>query len=347
MRNRRPRQARSGYPSGDDRVKTPDPVRARAAPGVRGPCAARACHDAAMTGPIAELLEVLDLERHGADVFVGQSHRVTLARMYGGQVAAQALVACGRTVDTDRRVHSLHAYFLRPGDPREPVRFTVERIRDGRSFSVRRVLAEQRGRTTFALSASFHVGEATGPEHTTRAPEVPDPMTLPTWNQLVAPQAHLMDPFFQDRRLPIEVRPVRGIGERLVAALGEEYADHPSQRPTGDRPAEDVAWFRSDGPMPADPLLHEAVAAYVSDTTLLDAVARRHGGPIDFDGSAASLDHAMWFHRPFRADLWTLYVTQSPVAQSGRGFARGRMFDAAGDLVVSVTQEGLFRPRNG
>lgn len=297
-----------------------------------------------MVDPIGDLLDILDLDRTGESTFEGRSHPITLARMFGGQIAAQALVACGRTVTPDRHVHSLHAYFLRPGDPRSPVRFDVELIRDGRSFSVRRALASQSGKTTFALSASFHTGETGGFHHTTRAPAVPGAEALPSWNDLIAPHLDRVEPFFQQRLLPIEFRPVRGFGEKVVSWWGEDFAEHPSQQPGGDYPGEDVAWFRSDGPMPQDPLLHAAVATYVSDATLLDAVARRRGDPLEFDsGSAASLDHAMWFHRPISTDRWNLYVTQSPVAAAGRGFARGRMFNEDGDLIVSATQEGLFR----
>ncbi len=296
------------------------------------------------TYPIDDLLVLLDLERRSGDIFVGTSHDVTYTRIFGGQVAAQALVAAGRTVDTERYVHSLHAYFLRPGDPKAPVEFHVERMRDGRGFSVRRVLAHQHGKVTFAMSASFHLPEASTIVHTMRAPTVPPPDELPSLRELMAPNLEHLPPILVDVTLPVDVRPVRGFAESLVEWWGDAYADHPTQLGGGDYPGEDVVWFRADGPMPEDPLLHVCVATYFSDATLLDAVQRRHGyyvGSGDLD--VASLDHAMWFHRPYRADEWSLYLAQSPAADRGLGFARGRMFDEHGDLMISITQEGLFR----
>ncbi len=291
------------------------------------------------------LLELLDLDRRSGDVFVGISHPVRYTRIFGGQVAAQALVAAGRTVDPERSVHSLHAYFLRPGDPTQPVEFHVERMRDGRGFSVRRVLAHQHGKVTFAMSASFHVPEATTIAHTTRAREVPSPEGLPSLAELMAPHVEQLPAILVEVTPPVDIRPVRGFGERLVAWWGDAFPDHPTRGEGGeDYPGEDVVWFRADGPMPDDPLLHVCVAAYFSDATLLDAVARRHGyhiGSGDLD--VASLDHAMWFHRPYCADDWALYVTASPAADRGLGFARGRMFDRSGELMISITQEGLFR----
>jgi acyl-CoA thioesterase II len=297
-----------------------------------------------MPYPVDELLTLLDLERRPGDVFVGASRDVAYTRIFGGQVAAQALVAAGRTVDEDRFVHSLHAYFLRPGDPAHPVEFQVERMRDGRGFSMRRVLAHQHGKVTFAMSASFHVHEAAPIAHTTTAPEVPLPEELPSMDYLLHPQREAMPPVLRDAMMPVDVRPVRGIGERLIDWFGDSLGDHPARQGGGDYPGEDVVWFRADGPMPEDPLMHVCVATYFSDTTLIDAVRRRHisapdVGPLE----VASLDHAMWFHRPYRADEWTLYLAQSPVANGGLGFARGRMFDSRGELVISVTQEGLFR----
>jgi acyl-CoA thioesterase-2 len=299
-----------------------------------------------MTGqPIDGLLDLLDLERRPGDVFVGASREVAYTRIFGGQVAAQALVAAGRTVDPERYVHSLHAYFLRPGDPAAPVEFRVERMRDGRGFSVRRVLAHQQGKVTFAMSASFHVPEAALVVHTTRAPQVPLADDLPSLRELMDPHPTQEVPaIMRDVTMPLDIRPVRGFAERIVSWWGDALVDHPTQQGGGDYPGEDVLWFRADGAMPEDPLLHLCVATYLSDATLIDAVQRRHGY---WSGSGhlevASLDHAMWFHRPYRADEWTLYVTQSPAADRGLGFARGRMFDTSGDLLVSVTQEGLFR----
>ena len=288
-----------------------------------------------------ELLTLLDLERRPGDVFIGASRQVGYTRIFGGQVAAQALVAAGRTVDSDRFVHSLHAYFLRPGDPAAPVEFRVERMRDGRGFSVRRALAHQHGQVTFAMSASFHVPESPQIAHTTIAPAVPAPEELPSIEYLLGPQREALPPIMRDVMVPVDVRPVRGFGEHLVHWFGDTLLDHPSRQGGGDYPGEDVLWFRANGPMPEDPLLHVCVATYFSDATLIDAVARRHGPTHQM--KVASLDHAMWFHRPFRADEWTLYLAQSPVANGGLGFARGRMFDTSGELLISITQEGLFR----
>lgn len=298
--------------------------------------------------PIGDLLDLLDLVKAPNDVFIGRSHRVTLTRMFGGQVAAQALVAAGRTVDPERHVHSLHAYFLRPGDPKVPVEYRVERMRDGRGFSVRRVLAHQHGKVTFAMSASFHLPESAPIEHSTLAPAVPAADDLPSLNELMEPHSQRLRPLWGGRRMPVDIRPVRGVATELVSWWGEQYADHPTQSTATDHPGEDVVWFRADGPVPDDPLIHVCVAAYVSDATLLDSVQRRHGfyvGSGDLD--VASLDHAMWFHQPFRADQWTLYVAQSPVATHGLGFAEGRMYDASGQLTISITQEGLFRRPTG
>ena len=296
------------------------------------------------SAPIDVLLDLLDLQPRPGDVFVGASREVAYTRIFGGQVAAQALVAAGRTVDRARYVHSLHAYFLRPGDPKVPVEYRVERMRDGRGFSVRRVLAHQHGAVTFAMSASFHLPEAAPIAHGTRAPEVPPAEQLPGLRALIHPEMDQVPALLDDVTVPIDVRPVRGFGHALVSWWGEALADHPTHQEGGDYPGEDALWFRADGPMPEDPLLHAAVATYFSDLTLLDAVQRRHGYSLGSgDLEVASLDHAMWFHRPYRADAWTLYVTASPAADLGLGFARGRMFDATGELIVSVTQEGLFR----
>ena len=294
--------------------------------------------------PIDSLLALLDLRRQPGDTFIGTSHDVAYTRIFGGQVAAQALLAAGRTVDPDRYVHSLHAYFLRPGDPRHPVEYRVERMRDGRGFSMRRVLAHQHGKVTFAMTASFHLPEAASIVHATRGPDVPAPDGLPALRDLIEPHVAALPPILLDITLPVDIRPVRGLGEHVVSWWGEALADHPTQLGGGDYPGEDVLWFRAAGTMPEDPLLHVCLATYFSDVTLLDAVQRRHGFFVGSgDLEVASLDHAMWFHRPYRADRWTLYAAQSPAADRGLGFARGRMFDAHGDLMISITQEGLFR----
>ncbi len=283
-----------------------------------------------MTAALDELLDLLDLEVLEVDLYRGVSPHEERLRVFGGQVAAQSLVAAGRTVadgrGVDRPVHSLHAYFLRPGDPKIPILYQVDRIRDGKSFTTRRVAAIQRGEPIFHLSASFHVNEA-GVSHQEPMPEVPDPETLPTWSEAIAPYAEELGQLL-DRPHPIDVRhigpPIRSSREASPRA--------PSHR----------MWLRADGLVPDDPLLHACLAAYASDMTLLDTVMLPHG-LIWTDGTQVSLDHAMWFHRPFRVDEWLLYDQHSPTAASARGLATGTIFTRDGRLAVSVVQEGLLR----
>ncbi len=278
--------------------------------------------------PVDELLDVLDLERIEVDVFRGRSPREERQRVFGGQVAGQALVAAGRTVSSDRPVHSLHAYFLRPGDPSVPILYEVDRIRDGRSFTTRRVVAIQHGRAIFNLAASFHVGEFSI-EHQTPMPPVPDPLTLPTLPERLAPVLDLLPPQWRRPR-PIDVR----------------YVDDPPwlASDVGAQPPRVRVWLRTAGALPDEPLLHVCALTYASDMTLLDAVRAPHGPSWGRPTlNIASLDHAMWFHRPFRADQWLLYDQESPVAAGGRGLGRGQIFTREGVLVASVTQEGLFR----
>jgi len=281
-----------------------------------------------MTGALDALVGLLDLEPIEVNIFRGRSLDEKRQRVFGGQVAGQALVAAGRTV-TLGAVHSLHAYFLRPGDPAVPILYEVDRIRDGRSFTTRRVVAIQHGHAIFNLSASFHVTEP-GFDHQTAMPEVPAPETLPTFREQMAPWRERLGDWY--------TRP-RPIDTRLV--------DPPSQdRARGPRPPRQRVWMRADGRLPDDPLLHACVVAYASDMTLLDSVLLPHGVSWD-DGVAmmASLDHVMWFHRPFRADEWLLYDQESPSAARGLGLARGGIFTKAGALVVSVAQEGRVRAR--
>jgi acyl-CoA thioesterase II len=285
-----------------------------------------------VTAALDELVDLLHLETLEVDLFRGSSPPEQRLRVFGGQVAAQSLIAAGRTVadgqGRERPVHSLHAYFLRPGDPRIPILYQVDRIRDGGSFTTRRVAAVQRGEPVFHLSASFHVHEE-GVSHQERMPRVPDPETLPTWPEAMAPWRDLLGDHF-NRPRPIDVRHV---GEPL--RLPSEGAPRaPSHR----------MWLRADGALPNDPLLHTCMVAYASDLTLLDTIMLPHG-LIWTEGSQASLDHAMWFHRPFRADEWLLYDQHSPTAASARGLATGTLFTRDGTLVVSVVQEGLLRTK--
>jgi acyl-CoA thioesterase-2 len=274
------------------------------------------------------LLDLLDLEQIELNIFRGRSPDERRQRIFGGQVAGQALVAAGRTAPPDRPVHSLHAYFIRPGDPSVPLVYIVDRTRDGRSFTTRRVAAVQHGRTIFTLSASFHHAEP-GSEHADPMPEVPPPdqveRNADRWARILG--QHYPRPFDG----PFDLR--------SVGPLSVEAQRDPSLQTTRSR-----VWLRVDGELPDDPLLHVCLMTYASDMTLLDTVLTGHGlSWADGRTSGASLDHAMWFHRSFRADRWLLYAQESPVAFGGRGLARGQVFTDEGQLVVSVMQEGLIR----
>lgn len=282
--------------------------------------------------PVDALLAILDLERLETDLFRGVSPRIGWPRVFGGQVVAQALVAASRTVEASRPPHSLHAYFLLGGDPAVPIVYEVERIRDGGSFTTRRVKAIQKGRAIFAMSVSFHVAEA-GVEHAAERPDVPGPTDLADARTLVREGGSIVpEPMlaYFTQAWPIELRPVET----------ERYRDR------APRPARYHVWMRATKPLPDDPALHRAVLAYASDMTLLDATLIPHGRTVfDPEIQSASLDHALWFHRPFRADSWLLYAQDSPSASGGLGFARGTFHDEAGHLIASVAQEGLIRQR--
>ncbi|MBK7951337.1 MAG: acyl-CoA thioesterase II [Deltaproteobacteria bacterium] len=286
---------------------------------------------------LAALVELLDLERIELNLFRGKQPDEKRQRVFGGLVAGQALIAAGRTVEA-RAVHSLHAYFLRPGDPTIPIVYQVERTRDGRSFSTRRVTAIQHGRAIFTLSASFHIEESTF-DHQRAMPDVPGPEALVDWQdamrQVLAERApqharedrHLVA--WVDRERPIESRHVE-----LMDYFG------------GRQEPQASIWIRARGTLPDDPLLHRCVVAYASDMTLLDTAARPHPIQLLSDESEnASLDHAMWFHRPFRADEWLLYAQESPNLSGARGLTTGHFYRRDGTLVASVVQEGLFRIR--
>jgi acyl-CoA thioesterase II len=286
---------------------------------------------AAVTQALDAVLGLLNLEQIEADIFRGRSPAERRQRVFGGQVAGQALVAAGRTVPDGRPVHSLHAYFIRPGDPAVPILYLVDRVRDGRSFTTRRVSAIQHGKAIFTLSASFHRGEP-GPAHARPMPEVPAPETLPTFRERMAKV--FGEPLFDD-----EADFANAIDLRVAGPLTYE-----AQRDPALRSDHNLVWLRADGELPDDPLVHVCLMTYASDMTLLDTVLLRHGlSWADGRTSGASLDHAMWFHRPFRADQWLLYAQESPVASGARGLARGEVFTQSGELVVSVVQEGLVR----
>lgn len=283
-----------------------------------------------MKESLKSLLDLLDLEQIENDIFRGRSPEDRQQRVFGGQVAGQALVAAGRTVPVNRPVHSLHAYFIRPGDPLVPLVYTVDRVRDGRSFTTRRVTAIQHGKAIFTLSASFQIVED-GPLHQAPMPSAPGPEELP----------HLLErltPLFGEAGAR-EFTEHRPFDVRHATPLTWEAAKDPSLATP-----ESKVWLKVDGELPDDPLLHVCLMTYASDMTLLDTVLLNHGLAWgDKRTMGASLDHAMWFHRPFRADDWLLYYQDTPFAGGARGLARGQVFTRSGDLVVSVMQEGLVR----
>ena len=279
---------------------------------------------------LGDLVALLDLEPIEVNVFRGRSPDDKRQRVFGGQVAGQALVAAGRTVEAGRTVHSLHAYFLRPGDPSVPILYDVDRIRDGRSFTTRRVVAVQHGQAIFNLAASFHVAED-GFDHQLPMPEAPPPEGLPTFAERLAPYRDQVGEWYT-RPQPIDLRHV----DDPPHATGDGKARPPCQQ----------VWFRADGALPDDPLLHACVVTYASDMSLLDSILLAHGTSwLDPALMGASLDHAMWFHRPFRADEWLLYDQESASASGARGLGQGRIYRRDGVHAVSVVQEGLFRRR--
>jgi acyl-CoA thioesterase-2 len=284
-----------------------------------------------MPGAIETLLSILDLEPLEHNLFRGLSPQVGWQRVFGGQLIGQALVAAARTVE-GRLAHSLHAYFMLPGDPKVPILYEVDRIRDGNSFTTRRVVAIQHGKAIFSMSASFQVEEA-GLDHQIPMPAVPPPEELPSEGDISALYLKSApEPVrrYWERERPIELRPV-------------DLKHYFSRDPL---PPGQYVWVRATGRLPDDPDIHRCVLAYASDMTLLDTSLFAHGRFIfDPDLQAASLDHAMWFHRPFRADEWLLYAEDSPSASGARGFTRGSLFSRDGRLVASVAQEGLIRVR--
>jgi acyl-CoA thioesterase-2 len=283
-----------------------------------------------MPTAIKNLLRILDLEPLEHNLFRGRSPEDGWQRVFGGQVIGQALVAASRTVDPDRKAHSLHAYFMLPGDPTVPIIYEVDRIRDGKSFVTRRVVAIQHGHAIFSMSASFQVEEE-GLDHQTPAPNVPPPEELVTEDELKRQfMQHASEPVkrYWRRERPIELRPV---------SL-EHFVTRKALKPVQN------IWFRAAGPLPDDEAIHKCVLAYASDMMLLDTSLYPHGRLLfDRDLQVASLDHALWFHRAFRADEWLLYAQESPTASGSRGFTRGAFYTREGAHIASVAQEGLIR----
>ncbi len=296
--------------------------------------AARAVRVTRVDDPLEDLLRVLDLEpggvdERGQDVFTGASQPSPLSRVFGGQVLGQSVVAATRTVDADRPVHSMHGYFLRPGDPTAAITFAVERLRDGGSFSARRVHALQHGQPILSMIASFQVAQD-GADHAEPAPRVPGPEGLESIADVMAGLDHPMARYWSQR--PVDIRHVGS----SVYLPGPWTAEPPA--------AEQAVWLRMAGTLPDDPALHRAVLAWASDLTVLEPVLRRHGVAWATPGlKVASLDHALWWHRPVRADEWLLFVHSTPSASGARGLGLARVHDRAGALVATVAQEGMVR----
>lgn len=277
---------------------------------------------------LADLVRLLNLESIEENIFRGQSPDENRQRVFGGQVAGQALVAASRTIEEPgRHVHSLHAYFLRPGDPGVPILYEVDRIRDGRSFSTRRVVAIQHGKAIFNLQASFQNREE-GLEHQIAMPaNIPEPDSLPDFITRMTPHKEKLGEWY-DRPRPIDLR----------------YVDSDPFSRGGNRQPGQRVWLRADGSLPDDEVLHACIVTYASDMTLLDTALIPHGASWSDGGfQMASIDHAMWFHRPFRADEWMLYDQSSISTSNARGLAGGSIFTHRGDLVITVVQEGLIR----
>ncbi|HEY3437216.1 MAG TPA: acyl-CoA thioesterase II [Actinotalea sp.] len=313
-----PRAAEVGVEAGDG---------ARAAAGDR-PAADAGSAAGLQADALRRVLDVLDLEQTGPDTFVGASLPKPGGRVFGGQVLAQSLLAAARTVDGDRLPHSGHGYFLRPGDVDKPITFTVERLRDGRSFSARRTHALQDGRPILSLITSFQVDQE-GADHADGPPSgVPHPEDVTPAREVLGPVDHPIAAFWTQ-----------------TAAFDLRHVEEPVYlRPAGVRTDRQLVWMRAHGTVPDDQVLHRALLAYACDQVMLEPVLRRHGRSWATHGlSIASLDHAMWWHRPVRADEWLLYVQSSPSAQGGRGLTSARVYTREGTLVASIAQEGMFR----
>ena len=284
-----------------------------------------------MEKSLEALIDLLDLEEIENNLFRGVSPNEGWQRVYGGQVIGQALVAASRTVDDDRHAHSLHGYFLRPGDTTLPILYTVDRIRDGKSFTTRRVVAVQKGKPIFSMSISFQ-GDEAGFSHQAEMPDVPPPEELKTEAELLQSHLHEIPEQYREsftRTRPIEMRPVE-----------QSYNMFKPEK----RKPQQMCWMKSWETLPESRSLHQCVLAYLSDWTLLDTATLPHAVSFAQDNmQMASLDHAMWFHREFRADEWMLYVQDSPSASGARGFNRGLIFSRDGQLIASTAQEGLVR----
>ncbi|WP_342608314.1 acyl-CoA thioesterase II [Vibrio tritonius] len=283
-----------------------------------------------MSKALSELLTLLQLSRQDDNTFIGESENLGLPQVYGGQVIGQALSAARYTVDSQRTVHSFHSYFLYPGDPEQPILYDVETLRDGQSFSTRRVKAMQNGRSIFYLTASYQQ-TAEGFEHQNTMPTIPGPENFASENQIAAKIAHLLpEPLkktFCGER-PIEVRPVTVVNPSKPEKL------EPKQ----------YLWIKANGPMPNDQLIHQYLLAYASDWGFLVTALQPHGVSLMTPKfQVATIDHSIWYHRPFKMDDWLLFAIESPTASNGRGLVRGEIYSRDGTLVASAVQEGVMR----
>lgn len=285
-------------------------------------------HPEIPSDPVADLVSVLDLQKLGDTEFLGRTQWMPHGRVFGGQVLAHALTAAMRTTAEDRPLHSMHSYFLRPGDINQDIRFSVEVLRDGKSFSARRVHALQQDKPIFSMIASFQV-EASGVTHSDQMPEeVPNPESLPSAAELLGGFDHPAARYWSSAR-PFDLRHV---------------TEPVYLKPAKEQVASQMVWFKTISAMPEQAQIHTAALAYAADYSILESILRKHGLSWAHPGlSSASLDHAMWFHRPTKVDTWHLYVQESPAAQGGRGLSLGKIFDQAGNLIATVAQEGMIR----
>ncbi len=285
-----------------------------------------------MNRALKVLLELMDLEELEVNIFRGRSPQEDRQRVFGGQVLGQALVAATRTIDEEGRIaHSMHGYFLRPGDPNIPILYDVDRIRDGKSFTTRRVVAIQHGRAIFNMSVSFH-REEPGLEHQIEMPDTPGPEDVPSFEERL------------EEHLRAHPEPSADEWSKRGRPIEQRFVDHDGLMASREKlPPQHRVWLRATDALPDDLGLHQCVLAYASDLTLLDTAILPHGISFGPELQAASLDHAMWFHHRFRVDEWLLFVQDSPASAGARGFNRGSVYTRDGKLVASTTQEGLIR----
>ncbi|STQ74241.1 acyl-CoA thioesterase II [Hafnia alvei] len=286
-----------------------------------------------MSQALKNLLDLLDLEKIEEGIYRGQSEDLGLRQVFGGQVVGQALYAAKQTVPLERNIHSFHSYFLRPGDSSQPIIYDVENLRDGNSFSARRVKAVQHGKPIFYMTASFQTAEP-GFEHQNVMPDVPAPESLKSESEIASSMAHLIPESVREKftcEKPLEMRPVN-FHNPLMGKVEEPIRN---------------VWFKANGEMPDDPRIHQYLLGYASDFNFLPTALQPHGkGFLEPGMQVATIDHSMWFHRPFRLDEWLLYAVESTSASGARGFVRGQFYNRAGELIASTVQEGVIRQRS-